>query len=247
MNRDERKWVLITGGSRGIGKETALRLAKKGYNIAITFNRGEVESDEILSEIQEKGSLAKKYRVDLSQREAVGNLAKEVARDLGKIFALINNAGIYVGNYLNETTDEEWYRVMEINLNAPFKLSRDLAEMITDGGSVVNVSSVYGIRNDPWGFPYQASKAALIHLTRALAKALGPRLRVNAVAPGFIKTDMNADGWNDPDFRSRIERRTPMKRWGEPADIARAIDFLIDPESSFITGSILVVDGGIGI
>ncbi|HLH86097.1 MAG TPA: SDR family oxidoreductase [Thermoplasmataceae archaeon] len=247
MDSADKGWVLVTGGSRGIGRATALHLAKKGYDIALTYNSGEQESQSLSREISDLGRRALRFRADLSKKDEISRFCSDARSQLGKIFALVNNAGIYTGSTLKETTDDEWDRVIGINLSAPFLISRNLADIVTDGGSVVNVSSVYGFRNDPWGFPYQASKSGLIHLTRALAKALAPRVRVNAVAPGYIRTDMNADGWTDDDFRTRIERRTPMKRWGEPADIARAIDFLIDPESSFITGSLLVVDGGIGI
>lgn len=243
----ERRTVLITGGNRGIGKSIALKLAESGYSVIFTFNSGTDEATQTEDEIRKLGVNVSSHRVDLSSRTELEDFSRKVKDSGTKLFALVNNAGMYRGHRLNNISDEEWERIIGLNLSAPFYLARDLHDLIEDGGSVVNISSVYGFRADPWAHGYQASKAALIHLTRGLAKELAPRVRVNCVAPGYIRTDMNREGWETSSFNEKIKKMTPMDRWGEPDDIANAVEFLVNPSNSFITGHTLVVDGGIGL
>jgi NAD(P)-dependent dehydrogenase (short-subunit alcohol dehydrogenase family) len=138
---------------------------------------------------------------------------------------------------------------MATNLNPVIFLTRALSKHLkaSGGSSVVNISSVLGFVSDKYGLAYQSSKAAIIHLTRSLAKSLGPDVRVNSITPGFIMTDMNSDGWGNSEFRARVERRTVLKRWGKPDEIAGAACFLMSSEASYITGTNLVVDGGISL
>jgi 3-oxoacyl-[acyl-carrier protein] reductase len=246
-NNDPSRTVLVTGGNRGIGKAIGLALAKSRYDIIFTYNSGTKEAISTEREVLELGVNVKSYQVDLASVERLEDFTRKVKESSGRIFALVNNAGIYNGDVLNETNDEEWEKTIGLNLTAPFYLVRNLHSIIEDRGSVVNISSVYGFRADAWAHSYQASKAAIIHLTRSLAKELAPRIRVNCVAPGYIKTDMNREGWTNESFHNRIEKMTPMSRWGEAEDIANAVKFLIDPENGFITGETLVVDGGIGL
>lgn len=246
-NNGESRTVLITGGNRGIGRSIALMLAASGYNIIFTFNSGKTEAESTEEAIKKMGVSAISYQVDLSSRTGLEEFTRRLKEKGQKIFALVNNAGIYKGDTLSEISDEDWEKIINLNLSAPFYLARDLNRIIEDSGSVVNISSVYGLRADPWAHGYQASKAAIIHLTRALAKELAPRIRVNCVAPGYVRTDMNREGWESESFHNRIKKMTPMSRWGEPEDIANAVKFLIDPINSFITGHTLVVDGGIGL
>ena len=239
--------ILVTGGSRGIGRAISLELASKGYDIIFTYNSEGKEAEKTLRDISAFKVKAESYQVDLSSRSQIEVFTtKMLERDI-RLFALVNNAGIYQGNTLNEIKDEDWEKIIGLNLSAPFYLARNLHRIIMEGGSIVNISSVYGFRADPWAHGYQASKAALIHLTKGLAKELAPAIRVNAVAPGYVRTDMNRGGWESESFNSRIKKATPMGRWGEPEDIGRAVAFLINPENTFITGHTLVVDGGIGI
>ena len=244
---DKAKTILVTGGSRGIGKAISLELAGKGYDILFTYNSDSKEAERTASEISALGVMADSMQVDLSSRSQIESFTTKFLEKGIRIFALVNNAGIYDGSTLNEIKDEEWEKIIGLNLSAPFYLSRNLNNSIAEGGSIVNISSVYGFRADPWAHGYQASKAALIHLTRGLAKELAPRIRVNAVAPGYIKTDMNRGGWESESFSKWITKSTPMKRWGEPEDIGRAVSFLINSSNSFITGHTLAVDGGIGL
>lgn len=239
--------VLVTGGNRGIGKAISMSMANLGYDIEFTYNTGAEAAQNVADSIREMGREATSFRVNLSSRSELEDFTR-MLKVAGKSYsALINNAGIYRGSRLEETNDEEWEKVIGLNLSAPFYLSRDLNTAIADGGSILNIASVYGLRSDSWALSYQASKAALIHLTRGLAKDLAPRLRVNAIAPGYVRTDLNKGGWENEAFNSRIRKMTPMSRWGEPEDVARVAEFLINPENSFITGETIVVDGGIGL
>jgi 3-oxoacyl-[acyl-carrier protein] reductase len=239
--------IVVTGGNRGIGRSIAMKLAESGYNIFFTYHTGTKEAISTEEKILKFGVRVTGFQVDLTSREGIEELSKQVRESDQRIFALVNNAGIYKGERLREITDEDWERTIGLNLSAPFYLTRNLQDIIVDNGSIVNISSVYGFRADPWAHGYQASKAAIIHLTRGLAKELAPRIRVNCVAPGYIRTDMNRGGWENEAFYNKIKKITPMSRWGEPEDIANAVKFLVDPVNSFITGETLVVDGGIGL
>lgn len=245
--RNAARHALVTGGNRGIGKAICMELARSGYEIMFTYNSGKDEALKVMEELSSFGPEPLSFQVDLSSRSQIEMFSKRIMESGLGISALINNAGVYRGTGIGEISDEEWEKVLALNLSAPFYLSRDLNHLMSDGGSIVNISSVYGIRADPWAHSYQASKAALIHLTRGLAKELGPRIRVNSVAPGYVRTDMNVEGWKSESFDSWVRKRTPMARWGEPEDVAHAVRFLIDPANSFITGHTLVVDGGIGL
>ncbi len=246
VEKQGRGTVLVTGGNRGIGKAISLELARTGYDILFTFNSGSREAEETQQAIRNIGVSARSFQVNLSSREDLESFSEKI-KEGNRIFALINNAGIYSGSKLEEIDNEEWDRIIGLNMSAPFFLTRNLSSHLEDGGSIVNISSVYGFRADPWAHGYQASKAALIHLTKGLAKELAPRLRVNCVAPGYVRTDLNRGGWENEAFSSKISKMTPMSRWGEPEDVANSVRFLIDPSNSFITGHTLVVDGGIGL
>ncbi len=240
-------YVLVTGASRGIGRKLSQELAESGYDIVMVYNSSNVEAEQARREIEDAGRSCITVRADLANSEGRAEVVNAVRERSIKLEAVVNNAGIYRGSRLYETSDSEWESVIALNLTAPFMLSRDLSKSVIDGGSIVNIASVYGFKSDPWAYPYQASKAALIHLTRGLAKELAPRLRVNAVAPGFIRTTMNEDAWSNDRFRARIEKMTPMGRWGETSDVVSAVRFLMERKNSFITGTTLVVDGGIGL
>ena len=239
--------VIVTGGNRGIGKSIVMKLSESGYDIIFTYNTGTEEAASTEEAVRKFGVKVKGYQVDLTSRTRIEDFSRQVKKSGQRIFAIVNNAGIYKGETIDEITDEDWEKTINLNLSAPFYLTRNLHSIIMDNGSIVNISSVYGFRADPWAHGYQASKAAIIHLTRGLAKELAPRIRVNCVAPGYIRTDMNKEGWESVTFYNKIKKITPMSRWGEPEDIANAIKFLIDPANSFITGETLVVDGGIGL
>ncbi len=243
------KTVIITGASQGIGKETARFFAENGWNVVINYNRSEKAAKDLLAEISPL-CCASVFKADVTKKEETDSLAEFTVKTYGKIDSLINNAGIAPASALfTDTTNEEWNNVFDTNLFGAFNTAQSvLPYMIHEkNGSIVNVSSIWGITGASCEVVYSSSKAALIGFTKALSKELAPSfIRVNAIAPGVIDTKMN-------DFLSEEEKNTikeeiPLGRWGKPSEIASSIYFLASDSSSYITGQVLTADGGfIGI
>jgi 3-oxoacyl-[acyl-carrier protein] reductase len=239
------KTVFITGASRGIGRATALLFAREGYRVGAGYHASEVEAKELLAELSRMGAAAQLVRGDVADGGAVRSMADEVECSLGHIDVLVNNAGVSCDALFCDITPDEWERVFDVNAKGAYHATRRvLPGMIRRGeGSIINVSSVWGVYGGSCEAAYSASKAALIGLTKALAREAGPSgVRVNCVAPGVIATDMNArltDG-----ERAALIDKTPLSRIGTPEDVARAIFFLASPDAAFITGQVLGVDGG---
>lgn len=234
--------VLVTGASRGIGRDVAKELLGMGANVIAHSRSGPGALRDATGKV---GGSLKYVAADLSTREGVERVASFVEGCCTELHGLVNNAGIYSGLALGEETFDNWDLTVNTNLRAPFFLARLLRERLRAGkGSVVNISSIMGLSASAGAYPYQASKSALIHITRALSLELAPDVRVNCVAPGFIMTDMNKEGWNDASFRKEVEERTPLGRWGRPEDISSAVCFLLSERASFITGETILVDGG---
>ncbi len=227
--------VLITGASRGIGAETARYFAKKGDRVFINYNKSEKGAKALAEEID---GIAVKADVSNSQE------VKKMFEEIGNIDVLINNAGVAGFYMLDAMSDEEWNKILSVNLSGAFYCIREvLPYMISQKrGSIINVSSIWGETGGACEVAYSASKAGLIGLTKALAKEVGPSgIRVNCVAPGTINTDMNKN--LDKDAIKEICEETPLGRLGTAEDVAKAIYFLAD-EESFITGQVLGVNGG---
>ncbi len=237
--------VIITGGSRGIGRAAARLFAKRGYAVVIGWHAAEAEASSICSEILASGGDAALCRADVSDSRQVKALFETADRLYGRLDVLVNNAGVVGPGLLTDVSDETWRRVMEVNAGGVFRCCREAVPYFlrTHTGSIVNVSSMWGICGASCETVYSASKAAVIGFTRALAKELGPSgIRVNAVAPGVIDTDMNAV-YSEAD-KNALAEQTPLQRIGCPEETAEAIFFLGDRKSSFITGQVLGVDGG---
>ena len=234
--------ALVTGGMSGIGKAISLKLAEEGADIAIFDIREETNTKR---EILKKGVKAEYWEVDVSDLQKVENAVKEVKEKMGRIDILVNNAGITRDGLLVRLKEEDWDRVIEINLKGAFNCSRACVRymMKQKEGCIVNIASVIGIIGNAGQVNYAASKGGLIALTKSLAKELAPwGIRVNAVAPGYIKTPMteNLPEEVKREFLSKIL----LKREGLPEEVANVVFFLASPLSSYLTGEVIKVDGG---
>lgn len=237
------KTVLITGGSRGIGSEIVRLFSKNGYNVAFTYKNSHEEAKAIADET---GALA--ICADNASESDIKNAVKKTREMLGKINILINNAAVSSFSLFTDITLDEWRRMFSINVDGAFLYTREvLSDMISaHSGSIINISSVWGIEGASCEVHYSASKSAIIGLTKALAKELGPSgITVNCVAPGVIDTEMNKH-LSDEDMSALIDE-TPLMRIGTARDVAEAVFFLSGDGASFITGNVLNVSGGFSI
>ncbi len=239
------KVALITGASKGIGRAIALRFAENGADVAFTYLSSVEKGEALVAELEAFGVKAKGYRSDASDYTAAQELVNSTVEDLGGLHILVNNAGITRDNLLMRMTEEQWDEIMNVNLKSCFNTVKASARtfMKQRSGSIINMSSVVGIKGNAGQANYAASKAGIIGFTKSVALELGSRgIRSNVIAPGFIETEMTdaldeatVQGWRDA---------IPLKRGGQPNDIADACVFLGSEMSSYITGQVLSVDGG---
>ena len=237
--------ALITGASRGIGAASARRFARSGYSVAIVYRSRRDLAESLVNELIAEGQDAFCLQADVADRAQAFAAAEEVLRRYRRIDVLINNAAIAQQKLFTDITEEEWDRMFAVNVKGAFHMTQAaLPGMISRrSGSVVNISSMWGQVGASCEVHYSASKAALIGMTQALAKEVGPSgVRVNCIAPGVINTDMNAH--LDEETMSALSEETPLMRIGDPDEIARAALFLAGESASFITGQVLGVSGG---
>jgi len=234
--------TIVTGGSQGIGRSIAEFLASKGGDIAI-FDI--IDGSEVIRSIKEKGQEAEFYHVDVSNFQMVGEAVEKVVKGMGHVSNLVNNAGITIDKLLLRMKEEDWDRVIQVNLKSAFNCTRAVVRyMIKTGGSIVNISSIAGVMGNAGQTNYAASKAGLIGLTKSVAREYGERgVRVNAVAPGFIKTKMTE--FLDEKAKETMFKAIPLGRLGEPDDIAHVVYFLLSEYGSYITGEVINVNGGL--
>ena len=241
---DNKKVALVTGASRGIGKACALELAKAGYDIVIMYAGNEEAANKTVSEIKDLGQNAVAKKFDVSNKEAVDAAIAEIMEEFGRIDVLVNNAGITRDNLFMRMKEEEWLAVINTNLNSAYFVTNPVSKIMIKqrSGAIVNMASVSGVYGNAGQANYSAAKAGMIGFTKSLAKELASRnIRVNAVAPGFIQTDMTKDLPVD-----KIVERIPLKTLGQPEDIARTVKFLA-VDANYITGQVIGVDGGLVI
>lgn len=246
---DMTKTVLITGASRGIGAAAARYMAARGWSVAVHYNTAADKAEALAGELRQKGVRAVTLGADLSDPDQARRLVEQTQDALGHLDALVCNAGIALPQQLlTDTAPDQWRRVMGVDLDGVFYVVKAAVPGMVrqKSGSIVTISSMWGVTGGSCEVPYSAAKAGVIGLTRALAKELGPSgIRVNCVAPGVIATEMN--GHLAPEDLAALEEETPLGRIGRPEEVAKAIHFLAGEEASFITGQVLRVDGGMVI
>ena len=241
----EGKTLLITGASRGIGRAIAIKFASEGANIAMTNIVEDVEFCEVCDECEKLGAKVKRYVSDVADFEGSQELADKVMKDFGSIDVLINNAGITRDTLLMRMTEEQWDQVMQINLKGAFNLTKAVLRpmMKQRNGSIINMSSVVGVSGNAGQSNYSASKAGMIGFTKSVAREIGSRnIRCNAIAPGFIITEMT-DKLPD-EVKKEWSEKIPLKRGGTPDDVANTALFLASDLSTYISGQVIQVCGG---
>ena len=239
------KCALITGATRGIGKQIAITLAKQGYNIALNYRKENEELENTKKEIEEIGVQVIAVKGDVSNFEDCENFVKQVIERFGQIDVLVNNAGITKDMLLMRMKKEDFEQVIDTNLVGTFNVTKNVVPymMKARSGRIINISSVVGISGNAGQTNYSASKAGIIGFTKSLAKEIASRnILVNAVAPGFIETNMT-DVLKD-DVKQEIAKNIPLKRMGTAQDVANIVKFLASDDSSYITGQVINVDGG---
>ncbi len=236
--------AIITGSSRGIGKAAALALAAEGASVVVNYARSSAAADEVVAEITNAGGSAIAIQADVSQEDQVDALIKATKDKFGRIDVLVNNAGITRDTLLLRMKPADWQAVIDLNLTGVFLCTRAVAKIMLKqrSGRIINISSVAGLMGNPGQANYSAAKAGVIGFTKTVAKEMAPRgVTVNAVAPGFIETDMT----NELSNTEEILKFIPLGRYGQASEVAGLIRFLAaDPAAAYITGQVMNVDGG---
>ena len=241
----EKRTVLVTGASRGIGKAIATLFAENNYNVLINYNKSEEEAMDLYNSLKSKGHSVDVYKADVSKKEEVNMMINYCIGKFEKIDVLINNAGISKTNLFTDISYEEWDEVMATNLNGVFYTTKKaLQYMIPEmSGKIINISSIWGMVGGSFEVHYSASKAAVIGMTKALAKELGPsNIQVNCIAPGVIQTDMLNNV--SQETLEMLREETPLMKLGTVEDIAHTALFLASENSNFITGQVISPNGG---
>lgn len=241
----EGKFALVTGGSRGIGREVCLELAEMGFDILVNYQGNKTEADKTVALVKEKGRQAEALQFNVAvASEVEGQLnAWKAANPKATIEVLVNNAGIRKDNLFFWMSDEEWDSVLDVSLRGFYNVSKYIVKdmLSLKRGNIVNVVSLSGIKGMPGQVNYSAAKGAVIAATKSLAQEVGRRgIRVNAVAPGFIATDMT-ENINEAEFKKMI----PLNRFGEAKEVSSVVGFLVSPKAAYITGEVISINGGL--
>lgn len=244
----ENKTAIVTGATRGIGRAISIELAHRGCNVAFNYLKSSSEADSLVSELKETGREACAFQARVDDVAAVTAMVDELRKRFGSIDFLVNNAGIVRDRLLLRMTEADWDDVLDTNLKGAFNFSKAVVPVMirARSGSILNISSVSGLRGSPGQVNYSASKAGMIGLTKALAKEVaGRNINVNSLALGFIDTEMTRGLAED--FRARILQEIPQGRLGTPEEVARIAVFLLSEDARYITGQVIQADGGLAI
>jgi NAD(P)-dependent dehydrogenase (short-subunit alcohol dehydrogenase family) len=240
--------VLVTGGRRGIGKAVALAFAEAGADVAFCYvAREDAELKALVAEIERLGRRALAIHADTSQKSDVENMVQKVMDEFGRIDVLVNNAGIMIKSPLLDLPESDWDKLMNINLKGYYLCAQAVARRMIaqQGGTIINVASQYSFKMTPGMGLYSVAKAGVAMLTRALAQELGKYgIRVNAVAPGLVRTEFSRSSWSNPQILEQCEASLPLGRIAEVADIVGAVLFLASRSSQYVTGHTILADGG---
>lgn len=246
---NETRVAIVTGGSRGIGRAVAERLAADGCTVAVVYAGNEAAAAETVAAIEAQGGTARAWRCDVADAEQCAAVCKEITSELGAVSVLVNNAGIVRDKLLGRLSDEDFDRVIDVNLKGAFNMIKALYRTWLKNkgdGRIVNVSSVVGLMGNAGQVNYAASKAGLIGLTKSVARELAPRgVTCNAVAPGFIETEMTAE--LPAEAREGFEKSIPLGRMGTAQDVANVVAFLASPSAGYVTGEVIRIDGGLAM
>lgn len=230
--------TLVTGAGRRIGRAIAVALGGRGMRVAVHFHGSATDARETVAAIVSAGGAAELFRADLRQSGAAASLVEDVARLMGRLDVLVNSAAVMTRTPIGEVTEEDWDSTFALNLRAPFFAAQAAARLMGDGGAIVNLADLAAFETWPGYVPHGISKAGVVQMTRALARVLAPRVRVNAVAPGAV---LLPESW-DESSAARLAATTPLRRLGDPDDVVRAVLYLLDAD--YVTGQTLIVDGG---
>lgn len=244
----EERAALVTGASRGIGREIALELAARGASVIVNYNSSTDAAEAVVKEITDAGGTAQAMQADVSDEDEAARLISDAAKAYGRLDILVNNAGTTRDNVIMMMKPEDFDHVIRTNLRSTWLCSRAAVRtmMRKRYGRIINITSVSGIAGQSGQTNYSASKAGIIGLTKSLAREVGTRgITVNAVAPGFVETDLTRD--LPEDLTSRLNEFIPLERWGTVQDVAKAVAFLASDDAGYITGHVLNVDGGMAM
>lgn len=239
-----KKCVLVTGSSIGLGSSIIRKYASMGYNTIITYNSHKDESIKLQKEIKDKyNTESLVIKCDISKEEDIKNLRQEIISKFNKLDVLVNNASIAIDTTFSDKTKENYMKILEVNLVGTFLVSKIMSTIMSDNSSIINISSTNGIDTYyEYSLDYDSSKAGIINLSHNLANYLSPKIRVNTICPGWINTPMNKD--MDAEFRKQEEDKILLKRFAEPNEIANLVYFISSNDASYINDSVIRIDGG---
>lgn len=242
------KTVIVTGGSRGIGKAIVTAFANAGYNVVLNYNLSEQSAKNILKDLEGCKGVVEMYKADVTSREEISGMVEYAVKEFGKIDVIVNNAGISNVGLFQDVTDEDFNKIIDVNLKGTFNVTQEalIQNMLKEkSGTIINISSIWGITGGSCEVIYSASKAGVIGMTKALAKELAPsNITVNAVAPGMIGTDMIYKQYTKNEIDDIVKKDIPMGRMGTPEEIAEIVLFLASDSAKFVTGQVISPNGG---